>query len=203
MSIETMRSRPSTAFSSRPLFGVESSGLPATVNSARTWPSPGVSISSASTDAGSSPKSSGQPAHAAAPAAEARRAPGAAPGRVLLARRGAREHRAALAVEVAGEHVEHVHEPARVRAELLRAGADARVHGAALGGRQLARHAADLAGLDPARAGHGLRREVAHQRPHLVEPVQVLAERARAPRAPPRRSCTPSRRAAARRCPAG
>ena len=39
-----------------------------------------------------------------------------------------------------------------MRAELLRAGADPRVHRGPLGGGQLARHPPDLAGLDPARA---------------------------------------------------
>ena len=74
---------------------------------------------------------------------------------------------------------------------------------AALGGGQLARHAADLAGLDAARAGHGLGREVAHQR-RAPRRARSGARRARrAPRDPPRRSCTPSRRAAARRCRAG
>ena len=56
-----MKSRPSIARSSRPLFGVETTGLPAMQTSARTWPSPGVSISSASAATGSSPKCSGSP----------------------------------------------------------------------------------------------------------------------------------------------
>ena len=56
---------------------------------------------------------------------------------------GPREHRAARAVEVAGEHVEHVDQPARERAELLRAGADAPVDGGALGAGQVARERAD------------------------------------------------------------
>ena len=61
MSIASMKSSDSAARSSRPLFGVETNGLPATVTRARTWSSPGVSISSASADAGSSPKYSGSP----------------------------------------------------------------------------------------------------------------------------------------------
>ena len=66
-----------------------------------------------------------QPAHAAVPAPEggAAAAPGLAGG-VRRADRGAREHRAARAVEVAGEDVEHVDEPARGRPEALRRGAD-------------------------------------------------------------------------------
>ena len=56
-----MKSRPSRARSSRAPSGVDSTGLPALVISARTWPSPGVSISSASTPTGSSPNTSGAP----------------------------------------------------------------------------------------------------------------------------------------------
>ena len=74
-------------------------------------------------------------------------------GRVALPDRGEREHRAALAIEVAGQVVEHVDEPARERAEALRRGPDPRVDRGALGGGELARHAADLAGLDPAARG--------------------------------------------------
>ena len=85
----------------------------------------------------------GQPAHARRPAADREAAPRLA-GRVGLARGGEREHRAALAVEVAGQHVEDVDQPARERAERLRRRADAAVDGGALGGGELARHAADL-----------------------------------------------------------
>ena len=46
-------------------------------------------------------------------------------GAVALSGRRAREHRAAGPVEVAGQHVEHVHEPARERAVLLRGRAHA------------------------------------------------------------------------------
>ena len=90
-------------------------------------------------------------ADAGAPAADpdAAAAPGLAVG-VRLARGGEREHDAAGAVEVAGDRVEDVDEPARERAELLRGGADPRVDCGALGGGQLARHAADLTRLDPA-----------------------------------------------------
>ena len=64
-------------------------------------------------------------AHAAVPAPEARTAAASGlAGGVRGADRGAREHRAARAVEVAGEDVEHVDEPARRRPEALRRGAD-------------------------------------------------------------------------------
>src|SRR3954463_3367054 len=97
-------------------FGAERAGLPDTVKSARICPSPGVSISSARQATGSSPKLSGRPrtrprrrpgeglggpGDAAAAAAELPAAPG--PRRALgvaSADGRAREHRAALAVEV-------------------------------------------------------------------------------------------------------
>src|SRR5439155_20865460 len=75
----------------------------------------------------------GRLTHPAPPATEAYALP--PPGRaarVRAAGRGAGEHRAAHLVEVAGEHVDHVDQPARERAELLRAGADAGVDGGAL-----------------------------------------------------------------------
>ena len=61
MSTATMNSSPSSAASSRPPFGVDSTGLPARQTKARTWPSPGVSISSAMQTTGSSPSDSGIP----------------------------------------------------------------------------------------------------------------------------------------------
>ena len=99
----TMKSSPANAPSSRSPFGADSTGLPAIVMSARTWPSPGVSISSARVATGSSPLTSGRPrtrlCHRPVrirPPARGRRARG----------RGEREHRAAGPVEVAGQHVE-------------------------------------------------------------------------------------------------
>ena len=56
-----MKSSDASARERRPAFGVETAGLPATVMSARTWSSPGVSISSARHAAGSSPSTSGSP----------------------------------------------------------------------------------------------------------------------------------------------
>ena len=96
--------------------------------SARIWPSPGVSISSASAATGSSPIVSGSPRTRLCqrPSCDAAAAAGRA-GRVALPGGGAREHRAAGPVEVAGEHVQHVDEPGGERAELLRRGADAAV----------------------------------------------------------------------------
>ena len=56
-----MNSSESNAAARRGPFGAESTGLLATLTSARTCPGPGVSISSASTPIGSSPKTSGAP----------------------------------------------------------------------------------------------------------------------------------------------
>ena len=67
---------------------------------------------------------------------------------------------------------------------------------AARRGRQLARHAPDLAGLDAAGVGDELGREVAH---HLARPRRARRGARRAGRGrpgPPRRACRPSPRAA-------
>jgi hypothetical protein len=97
--------------------GVESTGLPATVSSARIWPSPGVSISSRSTDTGSSPPNSGSPRTRLTPERRCARARAARADRVD---RRARQHHAALAVEVAGQQVEQLQRPLADRAELVR-----------------------------------------------------------------------------------
>ena len=56
-----MNSSEPIAASRRALLGAERAGLPATVTSARTCPSPGTSISSASVATGSWPNTSGHP----------------------------------------------------------------------------------------------------------------------------------------------
>jgi hypothetical protein len=61
MSTLTMSSRRSSAAARRSEFGVLAAGLPAKVSSARTCPSPGVSISSARHATGSSPNTSPSP----------------------------------------------------------------------------------------------------------------------------------------------
>ena len=57
----SMKSTPSSARLSRSPSGADSTGLPAMVITALIWPSPGVSISSASAAAGSSDRASGWP----------------------------------------------------------------------------------------------------------------------------------------------
>ncbi len=56
-----MQSSPSSAASRRSPPGVERTGLPATVKSARIWPSPGVAISSARHETGTWPSTSDAP----------------------------------------------------------------------------------------------------------------------------------------------
>ncbi|MNT47147.1 hypothetical protein D3C72_1838400 [compost metagenome] len=60
-SMLSMNSRPPRARSSCRPLGVDSTGLPATVTSARTCPSPSTSISSARAATGNSPPYSGSP----------------------------------------------------------------------------------------------------------------------------------------------
>jgi hypothetical protein len=156
------------------------SGLPATVTSARTCSSPGVSISSASAAAGSSPKVSGRPRTRLRK--RPRRTPRPAPARprgVPLARGREGEHGSALAVEVAGQDVQDFDQPARERPELLGAGADAGIDRRPLGGRELTGHAADVHRRDATCSGHGLRREAADEQPHLVEALAQIREPAR------------------------
>ena len=97
---------------------------------------------------------------AAASARTARRGPSPIP---RVAVRGQREHRAAGPVEVAGDRVEHVDEPARGRAEALRRRADPPVDRRALGGRELDRHPPDRLGRDAGRRRDRLGREVARE----------------------------------------
>ncbi len=119
-----------------------------------------------------------EPADPALPPAQAHAASlaGRAVG-VALAGRGEREHRPALAVQVAREHVENVDQPARVRPELLGGRADAGVHGGVLGRRELAGHPPDLARGDAGGGRHILGRIAEHKLAELVEALAVLRQR--------------------------
>ena len=121
----------------------------------------------------------GQAAHARGPAPEAHAAPDPrlATG-VGAAGRRLREHRAARPVEVAREHVQDVDEPRRERAELLRAGADARVHGRGRRTRELTRDAARRVRVDTGVLRDALRRELGRGHAQLVETVDVVGHRA-------------------------
>ncbi len=90
-----MQSSPSRAASRRSPPGVDRTGLPATVNSARICPSPGVAISSARHDTGTCPSTSGAPRTRLCPAAEVRRRRPRGPasaGRSPTTTDGRREH---------------------------------------------------------------------------------------------------------------
>ena len=179
----------SSARSIRPEFGVERAGLPASVISARICPSPGVSISSASARPAARRSVSGRPAHAAGAsgrAATPRPRPGApACCAAPAAARG--EHRAARPVEVAGQHVEHVDEPAtracRTPASSCRCGRRRRPLGAP---PARAPSAGSSAAAIPVRRRDGLRRERLRQRLDRSSiPSRSSASRPGAP-APPR-----------------
>jgi len=79
---------------------------------------------------------------------------------------------------VAAEDVDHLDQPARQRAELLSAGADAAVHRASRRRGELAGDAADGRCVDAARRRDAFRREVGEQRAHLVHPADVRREAA-------------------------
>ena len=123
---------------------------------------------------------------------------------VALPGGGAREHRPALAVEVAGQHVEHVDQPGGERAELLRRGPDAPVDRGALA-RRPAR--APSGGSPPASMPVALRdrlgRERRGERLDLLDAGRQLRQPRRARSGPRRRARARARTAAARRCRAG
>src|SRR5207249_3561401 len=85
--------------------------------------------------------------------------------------RGSRKHRAARAIEVAGEHVDEIDAPARERSEFLDTGAEAPVTGRRPGGDELAGDPADHPGGNPAMNRYGLRRELPRDGLNRVEPA--------------------------------
>src|SRR5215208_374673 len=93
---------------------------------------------------------------------------------VRLARGGLREHHPTRAVEVAGDRVQHVDEPARERPELLRAGPDPAVNACALRAGELARDPADVVGGDAARLGCPLSVEWRHELARELDAIDVL-----------------------------
>ena len=149
-------------------------GWSPTVISALTCPAPGVAISSARQPIGNSPNTSGaRDTRLGAPPdrdalAAARRA-----GRVGGERRRLREHRAARLVEVAGQHVDHVDQPARsVPYSCVQV--PIRPYTAA---RSVAASwcasAADRRRVDPAARRHPLGRELRHRRLQRRQPLDV------------------------------
>ena len=180
MSTASMNSSPSTARSSRPLFGVDTTGLPAIVISARTWPSPGVSISSARQATGSSPNASSSP-------------------RTRLCQRPSRTPRPWPGVPVelrwpAAASV-NIAPPSRSRLPVSTLSTSTsqlacvpnswvvvpmRAYTAACSARgELARHPPDLVGGDAGGGRHLLGRVAEHQLAELVEALAVLRQRPR------------------------
>ena len=88
-------------------------------------------------------------------------------------RGGAREHRAACVVEVPGENVDDVDEPAGQAAEFLVARTDPAVHHGALGAHEFAGQRSDALRVDAGDAGDPLRGPVRGHLPQTVEPVDV------------------------------
>ena len=101
--------------------------------------------------------------------------------RVWRAGRRLREHHSTGAVEVAGQRVDHVDQPARDGAEGLRCRADPAVDGGARRGRQLARDPADRFSLNAATRGDGFGRERLRCLLNLFnaaeQPVKVITRR--------------------------
>ena len=201
----TMNSSVASAASSRSLFGVDSTGLPATVISARTWPSPGVSISSASVATGSSPRDLGQA-----------RAPGCASGPVVKPRppgspsgaAGARASgniappgRSRLPVSTLSTSTSQLVE----RAELDRVGADAAVDRGRRRGGQLA---GQRRGWSSASTPHTVGDRLGGERPRralatLVDADDVLGEAAEVDEVLGEQRVDDARTAGRRRCRAG
>ena len=119
----------------------------------------------------------GQTAHAAVPTPRRdARAAARLPDERRPAGSGGREHDAAGPVEVPGQHVQHVDEPARRRAECLQRRPDPAVDRRALRGGELPREPADLRRLDPTGPSDPLRRERLDEALHLGEARDVRLE---------------------------
>ncbi len=89
---------------------------------------------------------------------------------------GEREQGAAGAVEVAGEDVEHVDQPAGERAVLDGAAADPPVDGGGGRGRQIAGEGADVGGREVAGGCHGLRSETPERLGEFPEAEDLFRE---------------------------
>ncbi|MCY1359028.1 hypothetical protein D9M69_455820 [compost metagenome] len=107
-----------------------------------------------------------QPGNAALPAVEM---PARGAGDQVHRRLGAQ--RPALAVEVAGDQVDQLHQPLAERAERLGRHAHAAVAHRALGGGEIARQLTDLFGRHAAAQAHGLGVERRDGGPHRLDPT--------------------------------
>src|SRR6478736_3793195 len=90
--------------------------------------------------------------------------------------RGAREHEPADRVEVTGEDVYDVDEPAGERPELLVAESDAAVDDGPLGRREFASEGADAIRTDPRYRRDALRRPVGDERLDAIDPVEEIGD---------------------------
>ena len=87
-----------------------------------------------------------------------------------------REHRATGAVQVSGQYVDHLDQPAAHRAEFDCGGAHPAVHGGRRRPGQLSSQCPDLVSLHPAVRGNGLRREITGQFADLLHPGHVIGQ---------------------------
>ena len=140
---------------------------------------------------------------AAGPAGEPAEAGGGAAAEPAGQGGGRREHRAARAIEVAGEDVDQVDRPAGQGAELLAGRADPAVARGAGRVGVVAGEPADGGGVDAARGGDPLGREPGGDRAGPRRARARGRRRRRAGPGPRRTGRGPSRAGAARRCRAG
>ena len=159
-------------------MGAESTGLLATVNSALTWPLPGVSISSARQPIGEDLGGAAYPCVAPA-CADATAAAGLADGIAGESGRFGEEGTAFL-IEVAGKDVDDIDQPTGQRAECLRAGADAPVEDCPRRVGEVARQLANGLGIDAAAMGDRLGRELHDRGFQFGEACYMLSDAAQA-----------------------
>ena len=200
-----MKSSASSARSSRPPFGVETTGLPATVTSARTWPSPGVSISSARHDDRQLAEGLGQPAHAARASARTARPCRCRPCPTSCAARRPRAvniappARSRLPVSTFSTSTSQLASVPNSCVQVPMRAVDAPRVGAP---PARAPSAGSRSASIPQRVRHALGREVAHQRARPRRARSGARRGGPGRRGPPRRARARHRRpAAARRCP--
>jgi hypothetical protein len=171
MSIETMKSSRSKAFASRSPLGVESTGLP---HRAHAFLARGIDLLGHA-GRGELAIELGEAAHARSEARVGDRA-AVIRHRLRLSGRGTREHQPARPVEVPGQDVDDVDEPARQCAELLGAGAESPVADGVFGGGEIARKGADVLGGDARGRGDDLRGEGLGEIAHRVDAVGEIRE---------------------------
>ncbi len=197
MSIAAMKSSESKASPSLRPSGVESTGLPAMVTNARTWPVTGrldLLAHARGRELAAVLRESADPAAVEVEVA----GPDEAAAHHVDRRLG--EHHPAGPVEVAGQEVEAVDRPLADRAEAGRGDAEPAVRRGAAGLAQLARQTLDGLGRHGADLLGECRGEARRRAPAARRARRRTPEAARDPR---RGSCAASRAARRRRRPAG